>query len=94
MSKFRCWSEQPRAGDYQVQLNMNKTNPSAPLAEKQLWRIGNGYVLISELGKMLVHYKSMKQPGQKGVWTQSTTKSKLVEYLKFHSAVLVTASPA
>jgi hypothetical protein len=91
---FRCRSEQPRAGDYQVQLNMNQTNPSAPLAEKQLWRIGNGYVLISELGKILVHYKSMKQPGQKGVWTQSTTKSKLVEYLKFHSAVLVNASPA
>ena len=51
-------------------------------------------MLISELGKMLVHYKSMKQPGQKGVWTQSTTKNKLVEYLKFHSAVLVNISPA
>jgi len=73
---------------------MNKTNPSAPLAEKQLWRIGDRYVLIFELGKMLVHYKSMKQPGRKGVCTQSTTKSKLVEYLKFHSAVLVNASPA
>jgi hypothetical protein len=91
---FRCRSEQPRAGDRQIQLNMNKTNPSPPLAEKQLWRMGDRYVLIFELGKMLVHYKSMKQPGQKGVWTQSTTKSKLVEYLKFHSAVLVTASPA
>ena len=91
---FRCRSEQPRAGDRQIQLNMNKTNPSPPLAEKQLWRMDDRYVLIFELGKMLVHYKSMKQPGQKGVWTQSTTKSKLVEYLKFHSAVLVNASPA
>ena len=73
---------------------MINANPPSSLAEKQLWRIGNGYVLISELGKILVHYKSMKQPGQKGVWTQSTTKNKLVEYLKFHSAVLVNASPA
>ncbi len=73
---------------------MNKRNLSAPLAEKQLWRIGDRYVQIAELGKMLVHYKMMKQPGRKGVWTQSTTKSKLVEYLKFHSAVLVNASPA
>ena len=91
---FWCRNEQPHAGDYQVQLNMNKTNPSAPLAEKQLWKIGDHYVLISELGKLLVHYKMMRQPGRKGVWTQSTTKSKLVEYLKFHSAVLVNASPA
>jgi hypothetical protein len=39
---------------------MNKSNPSAPLAEKQLWRIGDRYVLVSELGKLLVHYKMMK----------------------------------
>lgn len=91
---FRCRHEQPHVGDPQNQINMNKTNTPAPLAEKQLWRVGDGYVLIAQLGKMLVHYKSMKQPGRKGVWTQSTTKSKLVEYLKFHSAVLVNASPA
>ena len=91
---FRYRNQQPHAGDYQVQLNMIQANPSAPLAEKQLWKIGDRYVLIFELGKMLVHYKSMKQPGQRGVWTQSTTKNKLVEYLKLHSAVLVNASPA
>jgi hypothetical protein len=87
-------SEQNHAGDCQTHLNMNKSDPSAPLAEKQLWRIGDRYVQISELGKMLVHYKIMKQPGRKGGWTQSTTISKLVEYLKFHSAVLVNASAA
>jgi hypothetical protein len=73
---------------------MNRSNPSAPLAEKQLWRIGDRYLQVSELGKMLVHYKMMKQPGRKGAWTQSTTKSKLLEYLKLHSAVLVNDVPA
>ena len=94
MNMFRCRNEQNHAGDCQTHLNMNKSNPPAPLAEKQLWRIGDRYVQISEVGKMLVHYKMLKRPGRKGIWTQSTTKSKLVEYLKFHGAVLVSASPA
>jgi hypothetical protein len=47
---LRCRNEQPRAGDCQTHLNMNKSNPSAPLVEKQLWRIGDRYVQISELG--------------------------------------------
>ena len=70
----------------------NKNNLPAPLAEKQLWRIGDRYLQISELGKLLAHYKMMNKPGRAGVWTQSTTRVKLAEYLRLHSAVLVTSA--
>ncbi len=71
-------------------MNMNKRN-STRLAEKQFWKVGDGYLQVSELGKMLVHYKMMRQPGQRAVLTQSTTQIKLAEYLKCHKAVLVSA---
>ena len=47
---------------------------------------------VFELGKLLVHYKMMNQPGKKGVKTQSTTVTTLMEYLKTHRAVLVTGA--
>ena len=72
---------------------MNKT-PTAPLVEKQFWKIGDRYLQVYELGKMLVHYKIMKEPGKRGARTQSTTIVTLVEYLKSHSAVLVNGAAA
>ena len=68
---------------------MKKTNVLALLAEKQFWKIGDGYLQVYELGKLLVHYKMMKQPGKRGARTQSTTITTLVDYLQTHSAELV-----
>jgi hypothetical protein len=64
------------------------------LEEGQLWKTHNGYIQIWRIGKRLIDYKMMTQPGKEAVRTQATSIDTLNEYLKFHSAVLVNASPA
>ena len=53
-----------------------------------------GYIQIWDIGKRLIDYKMMKEPGKKGVRTQATSIHTLEEYLKTQMAVLAVASPA
>ncbi len=64
------------------------------LEQGQLWKTNSGYVQIWHIGKRLIDYKMMKQPGTKAVRTQATSIDTLNEYLKTHKAVLAIASPA
>ena len=66
-----------------------RKSPEA-LAEGQLWEMKNAYIQIVELGKMLIHYKMMKELGQPRVRTQMSTINTMGIYLKANRARLVT----
>ena len=76
-----------------IQLNM-KTNgkkSSPPLAKGQLWRTEKGHIRIVELGKMLVHYKMLRDLRQMRR-TQMSRIDSMVAYLKTNRAELVETS--
>jgi hypothetical protein len=77
-----------------VILGYLRRKPLPPLAEGQLWKTDTGYIEIWHVGKRLIDYKMMKEPGQRLRRTQATGIGTLQEYLKTHKAVLVSASPA
>ncbi len=60
------------------------------LAKGQLWKMNNAYIQVVELGKMLIHYKMMKQLGQMQVRTRTSTIGTMGIYLKSNRARLVT----
>ena len=62
------------------------------LEQGQLWRTDLGYIQVWHIGKLLIDYKMMKEPGKKAVRTQTTAIDTLGKYLKTHKAVL--AGPA
>ena len=68
--------------------------PLPALAEGQLWKTDGGYIQIWHIGKRLIDYKMMKEPGKRVVRTQTTTIDTLEKYLKTQKAVLVSESPA
>ena len=78
-----------------MQLN-TKTNghkPSPALANGQLWRTEKGHIRIVELGKMLVHYKMLRELRQVRR-TQISRIDNMVAYLKTNEARLVRNSAA
>jgi hypothetical protein len=77
-----------------VILGYLRRKPSPPLAKGQLWKTDKGYIQIWHVGKRLIDYKMMKQPGQRAVRTQATGIDTLTEYLRNQKAVLVSAPPA
>jgi hypothetical protein len=92
---LRCRIEQNQLDNGLIQLTMKKSKMSLPtLAEGQLWKTDGGYIQIRHIGKRLIDYKAMKQPGRKAVPTQATGIDTLQEYLKAQKAVLAHASPA
>ena len=74
-------------------MKKSKKSPAA-LARAQLWKTDGGYIQIWDIGKRLIDYKAMKQPGRKAVPTQATSIDTLQEYLKSQNAVLANAAPA
>ncbi|HVN78943.1 MAG TPA: hypothetical protein VMW38_08095 [Terriglobia bacterium] len=68
--------------------------PLPPLAKGQLWKTDKAYIEIWRIGKRLIDYKMMKEPGRKAVRTQSTGIGTLEEYLKNQKAVLAIAPAA
>ena len=52
--------------------------------------MNNAYIQIVELGKMLIHYKMMKQLGQMQVRTRMSTIDTMGIYLESNRARLVT----
>jgi hypothetical protein len=75
-------------------LKKNDRNSSAVLTKGQLWKTDNGYIQIWNVGKRLIDYKMMKQPGQKAARTQGTGIETLKEYLKTQKAMLANDPPA
>ena len=73
-------------------VNRKATIRNSPqtLAKGQLWKMNDAYILIVELGKILIHYKMMKQLGQSPVKTQMSTVDTMGTYLKSNRARLVT----
>ena len=65
-------------------------NSQQALAKGQLWKMNNAYIQIVELGKMLIHYKMMKQLGQMQARTRMSTIDTMGSYLKSNRARLVT----
>ena len=47
----------------------------------QLWKIENGYLYIVEVGKRLVHYKTLRAPTQKATITRLIGIAALLRYL-------------
>jgi len=60
-------------------MKKNK-KPLPPLEKGQLWKTDTSYIQIWDIGKTLVDYKMMKQPGNKAVRTQASDFGKLNDY--------------
>ena len=66
-----------------------KKGPQKGLAKGQLWKLNHAYIQIVELGKRLIHYKMMTQPGETWVKTQMSGIETMWDYLKTRHAQLV-----
>jgi hypothetical protein len=64
-------------------------NRSQQLQAGQLWRIEHGYVHIVEVGKRLVHYKTLRHPDQRAAVTRMIGLESLLRYLSECEGVLV-----
>jgi hypothetical protein len=73
-----------------MKTNGKKTSPA--LAKGQVWRTGKGHIRIVDLGKMLVHYKMLRDLHQMRR-TQMSRIDSMVAYLKTNRAQLVKISP-
>ena len=92
---FRCRNEQDQPSNGLIQLEVKKSNRALPpLAKGQLWKTDNGYIQIWHIGKRLIEYKMMREPGMRAVRTQTTGIETLNKYLKAQKAVLTVAPPA
>jgi hypothetical protein len=69
-----------------MKTNGKKTSPA--LAKGQLWRTEKGHIRIVELGKMLVHYKMLRELRQMRR-TQISRIDSMVAYLKTNRGRLV-----
>lgn len=82
-----------KAGQKTVRVNrtMRTTRKklALPLAKGQLWKINDAYIQIVEHGKRLIHYKMMKNVGQRGVFTHMSAVAALEDYLRENQARLV-----
>ena len=55
----------------------------------QLWKIENGYVHIVDVGKRLVHYKTLRQPNQRAAVIRMIGIEALLNYLSHCEGQLV-----
>ena len=64
---LKCLIEQIKRSNGLIHLKMMKSNkPLAPFEKGQLWKTESGYIQIGHIGKRLIDYKAMKEPGKKG----------------------------
>jgi hypothetical protein len=68
-------------------------NSSPALAKGQLWRTDHGHIQIVDLGKLLVHYKMLKDLHQMRR-TQMSRIDSMKVYLKTNAGQLVEKSAA
>ena len=72
-------------------MKTDRKKSSPALAKGQLWRTEQGHIRIVELGKMLVHYKMLRELRQMRR-TQISRIDSMVAYLKTNRAELVGSS--
>ena len=72
-------------------MKTNGKKPSPALAKGQLWRTKQCHIRIVQLGKMLVHYKMLRDLGQMRR-TQMSRIDSMEVYLKTNRAQLVESS--
>ena len=77
----------------QSNMKTNGRKPSPALAKGQLWRTEKGHIRIVELGKMLVHYRMLRDLRQMRR-TQMSRIDNMEVYLKTNRAQLVENSAA
>ena len=69
-------------------MKTNRKKPCPALAKGQLWKMDHTHIQIVELGKMLVHYKMLRDLGQMRR-TQMSRIESMEDYLKTNEAQLV-----
>jgi hypothetical protein len=74
-------------------MKTNEKKASPALAKGQLWRTEQCHIRIVEIGKMLVHYKMLRDLRQMRR-TQMSRIDSMVAYLKTNGARLVENSAA
>ncbi len=74
-----------------MKTNGKKSSPA--LAKGQLWRTESGHIQIVDLGKMLVHYKMLRDLRQMRR-TQMSRIDTMEGYLKTNGAQLVSSQAA
>ena len=76
-----------------MKMKTNGKKSSPALAKGQLWSTAKGHIKIVELGKMLVHYKLLRDLRQMRR-TQMSRIDTMEGYLKTNRAQLVESSAA
>ena len=74
-------------------MKTNRKKSSPALAKGQLWKTEHGHIRIVELGKLLVHYKMLRDLRQMRK-TQMSRIDSMEVYLKTNGAQLVENSAA
>jgi hypothetical protein len=74
-------------------MKTNRKKSSPALAKGQLWQTEHGHIRIVELGKLLVHYKMLRDLRQMRK-TQMSRIDSMEVYLKTNGAQLVENSAA
>jgi hypothetical protein len=69
-------------------MKTNRKQPAPALAKGQLWKTENAHIQIVDLGKMLVHYKMLRDLRQMRR-TQMSRIDTMEGYLKTNGAQLV-----
>jgi len=68
-------------------MDTNSKKHPVTFMKGQLWKVDNAYIQIVDHGKRLIHYKMMKQPGQKAVLTRIIRPDAFAVYLMATAAV-------
>lgn len=69
-------------------MNTKISKAGSALAKGQLWKTSEGYLEIVDV-KRLIHYRVLKQPGQRLVRTRMSSATEFDEYLRTHEAQLI-----
>ena len=75
-------------------MQTEATEYGRKLQAGQLWKIEHGYVHIVDVGRRLVHYRTLRQPQQRAALTRMIGIEHLMKYLSCCEGELVSASPA
>jgi hypothetical protein len=68
------------------------TTQFSALEKGQIWKLGETYVLITDAGKRLVHYKIAKTPQQRGLRRHLASIETVQAFLKSNRAELFAKS--
>ena len=72
------------------QTKPRSRKPQPPLAKGQLWKTKDAHIQIVERGRILVHYKMLRELGQMRR-TQMSRVENMEDYLRANKALLVEA---